>query len=94
MPKISATEFKARCLELMDRVCERGEVYVITKHGKQVAKLSPPDPAPDARTMLGSLRIVGDLAAEPAASWDETLREWDELNALSAARRGACRRRR
>ena len=31
MSNIPATEFKARCLELMDRVAERRESYVITK---------------------------------------------------------------
>jgi PIN domain nuclease of toxin-antitoxin system len=31
MPKVGAAEFEARCLELMDRVAERRESYVITK---------------------------------------------------------------
>jgi len=29
MGRVAATEFKARCLELMDRVAERSESYVI-----------------------------------------------------------------
>ncbi len=33
MTDIPATEFKAKCLELMDRVAERRETYVITKRG-------------------------------------------------------------
>lgn len=41
--EIPAGEFKAKCLALMDRVRERGEEYVITKHGKAVAKLVPVD---------------------------------------------------
>ncbi|HSB60317.1 MAG TPA: type II toxin-antitoxin system Phd/YefM family antitoxin [Vicinamibacteria bacterium] len=45
MRHIPATEFKAKCLELMDRVAERRETYVITKRGKPVAKLVPADPA-------------------------------------------------
>lgn len=87
MPTITATEFKARCLELMDRVQERGEVYVITKRNRRVAKLSPVDPPKRATGVLGCLRgeieIVGDLAdATPhEAPWEEALREWDELNA-------------
>ena len=40
-PTIAAAEFKARCLELMDRVCETGVEYVVTKHRKPVAKLVP-----------------------------------------------------
>ena len=45
MGNIPATEFKAKCLELMDRVAERRETYVITKRGRPVAKLVPADPA-------------------------------------------------
>lgn len=39
--RIAAAEFKATCLELMDRVRETGAEYVITKHGRPVAKLVP-----------------------------------------------------
>jgi prevent-host-death family protein len=38
---IAAAEFKARCLELMDRVRETGVEYVVTKHGEPVARLVP-----------------------------------------------------
>jgi prevent-host-death family protein len=38
---VPAAEFKARCLELMDRVRETGAEYVITKHGRPVARLVP-----------------------------------------------------
>ena len=86
MRKVSATEFKARCLDLMDRVRERGETYLITKRGRQVAKLGPVDPPRRGTGVLGCLRgeveIVGDLVT-PAVStdaWNETLREWDDLN--------------
>lgn len=37
----AAAEFKAKCLELMDRVRETGAEYVVTKHGTPVAKLVP-----------------------------------------------------
>jgi prevent-host-death family protein len=39
--QVSAAEFKATCLELMDRVRETGVEYVITKHGNPVARLVP-----------------------------------------------------
>ena len=39
--RYSAAEFKARCLKLMDRVRETGAEYVVTKHGRPVAKLVP-----------------------------------------------------
>lgn len=37
--KINATEFKAKCLSLIDRVHSKGEVVTITKRGRVVAKL-------------------------------------------------------
>jgi prevent-host-death family protein len=42
---VAAAEFKAKCLELMDRVKETGAEYVITKHGRPVAKLVPYTPS-------------------------------------------------
>ncbi|MBI2835526.1 MAG: type II toxin-antitoxin system Phd/YefM family antitoxin, partial [Acidobacteria bacterium] len=39
--KMTATEFKAKCLAAIDRVRERGEPIVITKHGRVVASLVP-----------------------------------------------------
>ena len=38
---IQATEFKAKCLKLMDEVADGGGEIVITKNGRPVAKLSP-----------------------------------------------------
>jgi prevent-host-death family protein len=39
--RIAAAEFKARCLELMDRVRQTGAEYIVTKHGRPVARLVP-----------------------------------------------------
>lgn len=42
---ISATEFKAKCLDILDRVSRHEVMQLsITKRGKVVAVLSPPDP--------------------------------------------------
>ncbi len=40
--EITATQFKAHCLRLLDEVAETGEALVITKHGRPVARLEPP----------------------------------------------------
>jgi prevent-host-death family protein len=50
-----AGEFKARCLELMDRVRESRVEYVVTKHGRPVAKLVPFN-EPRKTTFFGSLK--------------------------------------
>ena len=54
-PHIPAAEFKATCLELMDKVKTTGAEYVITKHGKPVAKLVPVE-APKKRGIWGSMK--------------------------------------
>lgn len=57
---ISASEFKARCLELMDEVNASRSELVITKHGAAVARLVPM--ADTAASALGFLR--GTVASE------------------------------
>ncbi len=39
MQTIRASEFKAKCLHLMDELAESGDELVITKNGKPVSKL-------------------------------------------------------
>lgn len=80
MRNVAATEFKAKCLELMDRVAEGRETYVITKRGRPVAKLVPADPPRKQGVlgcMLGKMEIVGDLEQPPwtQAQWKQFERE-------------------
>ncbi|HZZ43623.1 MAG TPA: type II toxin-antitoxin system prevent-host-death family antitoxin [Tepidisphaeraceae bacterium] len=46
METIGAFEAKTRLSELLDRT-EQGETFQITKHGRLVGKLIPPDTTPD-----------------------------------------------
>lgn len=41
MQTIRASEFKAKCLAIMDAAAATGETWVITKNGKPVAELRP-----------------------------------------------------
>lgn len=43
---IPAGDFKAKCLQLMDEVYEKHVNFIITKHGKPIAKLAPLEDAP------------------------------------------------
>lgn len=46
---IGASEFKAKCLEVLDKVASGAlERVVITKRGRPVAVLTPPEPSPQA----------------------------------------------
>ena len=38
---VKASEFKARCLKLMDEVAESGGEIVITKNGRPISRLVP-----------------------------------------------------
>lgn len=84
MAQVGATEFKARCLELMDRVAERRETYVITKRGKPVAKLVPADPPAPRKSILGCLagqfESVGDIVSSPLSDeeWAAIARQREE----------------
>jgi prevent-host-death family protein len=55
---ISATEFKAKCLDILDRLGSNEiEKLVITKRGKPVAVLTPPEAKEDSiRKMHGFMR--------------------------------------
>ena len=60
---IKASEFKAKCLKLMDQVAETGEEIVITKNGEPIAKLvsyQQPHKVPWGAGK-GQIRILGDI---------------------------------
>lgn len=69
MRTMAATEFKSKCLGLMDTVDNEG--IVITKRGKPVAKLVPYDPgfAQFIGSMKGEIEIHGDILSTGVV-WD------------------------
>lgn len=74
MKTITAGDFKARCLSLMEDVRDTREPIVITKRGKPVAKLVPAES--DHREFIGRLKglieVVGDIQSpiEPPEAWE------------------------
>jgi prevent-host-death family protein len=68
---ITAAEFKANCLRLMDEVAQRRAPIIITKRGKPVAKLVPADSeAVDPfGCMAGTVTICGDIVGPTEAEW-------------------------
>lgn len=69
---ISASDFKARCLELMDTVNDRHDPIVITKHGIPVAKLIAfEEERPGlVGSMRGTVLWYGDLISPIDVKWD------------------------
>lgn len=69
MKTVPATEFKQKCLALLERVGPEG--IVITKHGKPVARLMPVES--ESSELIGSLagkiRTRGDILTT-GVRWD------------------------
>jgi prevent-host-death family protein len=63
MRTMAAGEFKARCLRVMEHVRKYRTSVVITKKGKPVAKLVPPDePRTDVFGCLADrIEVIGDV---------------------------------
>ncbi len=69
---ISATEFKAKCLEILDRVKATGEQIQITKRGKVVAVLGPAQESTNlgAGAAKGFIKITGDIVEPLDIEWE------------------------
>ncbi len=80
---VPAGEFKAKCLQLMDRVARTREPIVITKRGRPVAKLVPADEAQPHGPLFGymasSAEIRGDIVRTPELDWSAVSGDEDEL---------------
>ena len=71
---VTATDFKAKCLALLDEMEMRGETITITRWGKPVAVLAPPEPdawkSPQ-NSWAGKAEIVGDIVSSDTTDlWD------------------------
>ena len=69
---IKASEFKAKCLKLMDEVAESGEEIVITKNGRPVSRLIPY--REKLKTLFGidrgRIEILGDIISPIDVEWE------------------------
>lgn len=72
---ISAAEFKAHCLALMDEVKNKRQYLIITKRGVPVAKLvAPDDVAPSIFGLLkGTIAIKGDIVEPLDCKWESDI---------------------
>lgn len=69
MERMGATEFKQKCLRILDRVGPEG--IVITKHGRPVARLMPVEAGSAALigSLEGKIRVKGEILSTGVA-WD------------------------
>jgi prevent-host-death family protein len=78
MIEVAISEFKAKCLALLEQVRRTRQPIRITRHGKPVAEVVPPTAIADRAALMGSMRgkieILGDIIS-PATNEDE----WEVL---------------
>ena len=72
MRTVKASEFKAKCLKIMDEVAATGEPVVITKHGVVVAQLVPAVRKPETLfgALKGSILYMGDIISPIDEEWN------------------------
>ena len=77
MKEVAISEFKAKCLSIVDQVHKTKLPVRITRRGKPVAELVPPTPQSPKEIfgfMKGKMEIVGDIIS-PATDPDD----WEVL---------------
>ena len=79
MQTINASDFKARCSAILDRVQATGEPMLIMKRGRPIAELSPASQAYGGHPqteLKGTVTVVGDIVAPvlPEDHWDSLKR--------------------
>ena len=78
MQEVAISEFKAKCLALLEQVRATKKPIRITRFGKPVAEVVPPTAVEDRKAWIGSMkdtmRITGDIVS-PATDEDE----WEVL---------------
>ena len=76
MEKIAISEFKAKCLSVLDRVQKTRQPICITRHGVPAVEVIPAPVIQERsewiESMKGSVKILGDIVspASPASEWE------------------------
>jgi len=71
---VSATEFKAKCLAILDEIEQGGAAITVTKRGRPVAVLGPAPKKPwksPRNSWAGRAEIIGDIVnVDMSGLWD------------------------
>lgn len=75
MKTMNASEFKAKCLGILDEVARTGEGLTVLKRGKAVAQVLPAVPRGKGypqETLKGTIEILGDVVGPVLSpeSWE------------------------
>jgi prevent-host-death family protein len=78
MKEVAISEFKAKCLSLLDQVQKTKKPILVTRFGKPVAEVIPASPNAQGADWFGSMKdeikILGDIIS-PANNEDD----WEAL---------------
>ena len=78
MNEVSISEFKAKCIGLLEQVRKTKQPLRVVRHGKPVAEIVPPTENVDRMEWIGSMQvsavILGDIIS-PATDEDD----WEVL---------------
>lgn len=82
MQTINASEFKTKCLSILDEVAATGETFTVLKRGKPVAQLVPPVSAASKypqEELVGTVILKGDVMDPvlPAEAWNAERGEFE-----------------
>jgi len=74
LKEVAISEFKAKCLGILEQVRKTRKPIRVTRFGEPVAEVIPPSPRERTGRRLGSMvgtgKIVGDIVS-PTGSWDD-----------------------
>lgn len=74
MKEVAISEFKAKCLGILEQVRKTRKPIRVTRFGEAVAEVIPPSPKKRPANWLGcmegTIRIVGDIVG-PTGKWDD-----------------------
>ncbi len=76
MEEVAISEFKAKCLALLEQVRQTNKPLRITRFGKPIAEVVPASPDAGHGAWIGSMkdsmRILGDIVSPPVDETDFT----------------------
>jgi prevent-host-death family protein len=78
MKEVAISEFKAKCLGILEEVRKTRKPIRVTRFGKPVAEVLPPSPEKSKGRRLGCMagtgEILGDIVGpiSPESEWDAT----------------------
>ena len=72
MKTIKASEFKAKCLGIIDEIAKTGEEVVVTKNGKPMTRMLPYKQLPESPIGLhkGLWKLEDDLVESVGETWE------------------------